>query len=427
MRGSPREISLWRFGDGSWSYTLIPEPDINTELARQSCARAHGTTHCVSFQPNGLEENWNQDRYVVHEYTLPNGSVWKLRAIFDGHMGHDTVNYVAEHLSTKVQDRLNNAFPKLDPDSVSSLLTEVITTFDYSLLVDLLSGIPSESQLSSLTEYEVQNILGGDHRSKVLRSMQGTTVIIALTNPDNEDLWVASLGDSYAVLGIQSSYDDRRELMFLSSYHNGLNPRERERLIRGHPNEPEVLSRNRVLGGLAVTRALGDYPYKLPSIYTDRVFLHASQSRNQRELIDSVSNRNLTPPYISNVPDVKYVDLKSKRLGNSPSGLNTDKKGNNIALRMCLLMCTDGLVDLYEDELETKEPLDIFPRCMDVACAVPTARYCKTSTTDHCDNVALSILRDALGGTDIEKVSAMMTVEMQEKWMDDTTILFEFL
>ncbi|GAW09034.1 protein serine threonine phosphatase 2C [Lentinula edodes] len=210
---------------------------------------------------------------------------------------------------------------------------EVITTFDDSLLVDLLSGIPSESQLSSLTEDEVPNILGGDHRSKVLRSMQGTTVIIALTNPDNEDLWVASLGDSYAVLGIQSSYDDRRELMFLSSYHNGLNPRERERLIRGHPNEPEVLSRNRVLGGLAVTRALGDYPYKLPSIYTDRVFLHASQSRNQRELIDSVSNRNLTPPYISNIPDVKYVDLKSKRLGDSPSGLNTDKKGNNIALR----------------------------------------------------------------------------------------------
>ncbi|KAF8830737.1 hypothetical protein HHX47_DHR2001152 [Lentinula edodes] len=262
-------------------------------------------------------------RYVVHEYTLPNGSVWKLRAIFDGHMGYDTVNHVAEHLSTKVQDRLNNAFPKLDPDSVSSLLAEVITTVDDSLLVDLLSGIPSESQLSSLTEYEVQNILGGDHRSKVLRSMQGTTVIIALTNPDNEDLWVASLGDSYA--------------------------------------------------------------------------------------------------------DVKYVDLKSKRLGDSPSRLNTDKKGNDIVLRMCLLMCTDGLVDLYEDELETKEPLDIFQRCMDVACAVPTARYCKTSTTDHCDNVALSILRDALGGTDIEKVSTMMTVEMQDKWMDDTTILFEFL
>ncbi|KAJ3810885.1 phosphatase 2C-like domain-containing protein [Lentinula aff. lateritia] len=424
MRGSPREIALPRLGDGSWSYTLIPEPYISTELARQSGARAHGTTHCVSFQPNGLEENWNQDRYVVHEYTLPNRSVWKLRAIFDGHMGHDAVDHVAEHLSAKVQDRLNNAFPKLDSDSVSSLLAEVITAFDDSLLIDMLSGIPSESQLSSLTEYEVQNIIGDDYRSKVLRSMQGTTVIIALTNSDNEDLWVASLGNSYAVLGIQS--DDRRELMFLSSYHNGLNPRERERLIRGHPNEPEVLSRNRVLGDLIMlpTIALGDYPYKLPSIYTDRVFLHASQSRNQRELINSVSYRNLTPPY---VPDVEYVDLKSKRLGNSLPGLHTDKRGNDTTLRMCLLMCTDGLVDLYEDELETEEPLDIFQRCMDVAWAVPTARYCDSSTTDHCDNVALSVLQNALGGTDIEKVSAMMTVEMQEKWMDDTTILFEFL
>jgi len=38
-------------------------------------------------------------------------------------------------------------------------------------------------------------------------------------------------------------------------------------------------------------------------------------------------------------------------------------------------------------------------------------------------NLAFSLLRDGLGGDDIRLVSQKLTVEMEEKWMDDVTII----
>lgn len=42
-------------------------------------------------------------------------------------------------------------------------------------------------------------------------------------------------------------------------------------------------------------------------------------------------------------------------------------------------------------------------------------------------NLALSLLRDGLGGDDIRLVSQKLTVEMEEKWMDDVTIIVQRL
>jgi len=42
-------------------------------------------------------------------------------------------------------------------------------------------------------------------------------------------------------------------------------------------------------------------------------------------------------------------------------------------------------------------------------------------------NLALSLLRDGLGGDDIRLISQKLTVEMEEKWMDDVTIIVQRL
>jgi len=42
-------------------------------------------------------------------------------------------------------------------------------------------------------------------------------------------------------------------------------------------------------------------------------------------------------------------------------------------------------------------------------------------------NFALSLLRDGLGGDDIRLVSQKLTVEMEEKWMDDVTMIVQRL
>jgi pyruvate dehydrogenase phosphatase len=44
---------------------------------------------------------------------------------------------------------------------------------------------------------------------------------------------------------------------------------------------------------------------------------------------------------------------------------------------------------------------------------------------DRSSNAALSLLRDVLGGDNTQMVSRNLTVEMEERWMDDTTILIQ--
>ena len=40
-------------------------------------------------------------------------------------------------------------------------------------------------------------------------------------------------------------------------------------------------------------------------------------------------------------------------------------------------------------------------------------------------NLALALLRDSIGGSDTGLVSRNMTVEMEERWMDDVTIIVQ--
>lgn len=42
-------------------------------------------------------------------------------------------------------------------------------------------------------------------------------------------------------------------------------------------------------------------------------------------------------------------------------------------------------------------------------------------------NAALCVLKDIMGGDDVHVVSRNLTVEMEERWMDDTTILVQKL
>jgi len=132
-------------------------------------------------------------------------------------------------------------------------------------------------------------------------------------------------------------------------------------------------------------------------VYTERVFLNANPGFEVPDKVRSFIGRNITPPYMSGVPEVRHVELVQDTSS-------------------FLLMCSDGLMDLYEDqrleldEILSKEWVGKVGR-----------EYSKMN------NLALSVLREALGGEDEEKVSRMITVEMFFKWMDDTTILVQRL
>lgn len=203
------------------------------------------------------------------------------------------------------------------------------------------------------------------------------------------------------------------EASLLSSNHNGVNEIEVERIRKAHPGEEECILDDRVLGAIAVTRgmcivfscymflnivrhpAVGDHLFKFPITYTQRVFMNSRPgfrfSRNSGDFLA----RNLTPPYLSNVADVQHVDIRS---------LN--------ASEIFLIMCTDGLIDLYDD----RDVNNLARRWVKVVAKQPEA-----------GNSALYLLRQALGGDDSDNVSAMMTFELESRWIDDTTIIVQKL
>ena len=141
--------------------------------------------------------------------------------------------------------------------------------------------------------------------------------------------------------------------------------------------------------------AIGDHLFKLPSIYTERVFMNARPGFEISRKIEDFLGRNLTPPYISNRADVRHAEIGGRE--------------------GYLMMCTDGLLDLYE----------VDHRDLDRMAEAWVNLLSKGEKLEGRLNLALYILRDALGGEDTEKVSRMITVEMCHKWMDDTTIIVQ--
>ncbi len=78
-----------------------------------------------------------------------------------------------------------------------------------------------------------------------------------------------------------------------------------------------------------------------------------------------------------------------------------------------LILASDGLQFLYDDVIVPDLWTDVVGRTIGGVDVVAGGTK----------NPALSLLRDALGGTDVKQVSSMLTVELEERWMDDTTIV----
>jgi len=245
--------------------------------------------------------------------------------------------------------------------------------------------------LTELPTDEIKRLIndhssGGENYAKVIRSICGTTALIGLVDPDKENLWVANLGDCQATLGTQTDDGELRGCS-LTQNHNATNFLERRRLRAEHPGESECIRDGRVLGALAVTRALGDFTFKLPPEFVKRVVLNVEPGFQALHKVEELINRLRTPPYLSNEAEIHHHAITK-----------SDKY---------LILSSDGLTDLY-------------PRNPH-ACT----EWVKSIATNEGfeDNKALRILRNALGGSEEDVVSRHLTVEMEGRWMDDTTIL----
>ncbi|KAJ7502741.1 protein serine threonine phosphatase 2C [Mycena galericulata] len=385
------------------SYTLLPEPQVTEELVRHANPQSLGKTEVVSIQPCTTPAERSQDRFVVADWDLSDG-IWKFLAVCDGHAGHDTVDHVAATLPAAVHDALVVALAAgpLAAADVASLLRNEIAGVDRRIGQEFLDLLPAggPDAIAALSDDEISALINDDgpNSAKVLRCMRGSTVLVALISP-NLDVWVASLGDCQAVLGVKGASGEW-EASILSANHNGSDAAEVARIRNEHPGEEECVLRDRVLGAIAVTRAVGDFLFKLPTVYTERVFMNAKPGFQFSTKIADFLGRNLTPPYLTAESDVQHVHVPS--LG---------------ATEAFLVLASDGLVDLSGDTYgyDHRDPVIGGKKWVEVL-----------GRKERTGNGALYLLRDAMG-QDEDAVSSMLTIDSQKRWMDDTTILLTSL
>ncbi|KAF8496799.1 protein serine/threonine phosphatase 2C [Russula emetica] len=377
----------------------------------------------VAFQP--CTRYNSQDRFAVQQLDV-HGKKWTFTGVFDGHLGDATVEHAAQHLPVIVDELLHKLIPTPDaplptPGAIRDMLSSRITAFDDAIAGDVLELFPGGIEsLPGLTDEEIQAVVNdfavpggggsngaGANYKKARLCLYGTTALVALVDPAHENLWVANLGDCEAVLVTPDPDGRLPRHEVLNVLHNGSNATEIARVRRDHPGEPESVMNGRVLGTIAPFRCIGDAPFKQPAIFTRRVLYNLYPGVADPTPWETLLSRNRTPPYISSEPDVIH-----RRLG--PQSF--------------LILATDGLSELYDGAGRSDMVAD-WARCVAEAGAraLSKAKESEKEKDGEEENLALGLLRRALGGEDLMSISQMITLDMESPWMDDTTIIVQAL
>lgn len=143
---------------------------------------------------------------------------------------------------------------------------------------------------------------------------------------------------------------------------------------------------------------------KLPPKYSSKIFSRLTEWCSME--LDEFLSRNISPPYISNIPDVIHHRLRRSK--------------EDPLVDVAIVSFSDGLPDLFE----TDDEQYMLSRIADVVGDY-FSRSATKGRNSH-QNLALKILRDAIG-EDLHRASRTLTVEMEEKWCDDTTVLVQSL
>ncbi|KAG8723936.1 hypothetical protein FRC12_024404 [Ceratobasidium sp. 428] len=351
----------------------------------------------------GLWSVYSTVRVLLHYKINPNDS------IFLGHAGEECSDYTSKYFPKHVEQALSSS----TLDRIESSITEAFVSFDNQILDQVRSVIPDPSALASMSDGDLDarindQELGGANYQKVILNMRGTTALISLLDDHRKNLWVAGLGDCRAILGVQLS-DGQWEARDLIAPHNGSNATEMQKVKDQHPGEPEVTRNNRVLGAIAVTRAFGDAEFKLPAEYTWQVFLRANPGFRVHSSVEDFTKRNLTPPYMSAVPDVVHVDLEADPTSGSTPHF--------------LILTSDGAVDEHVLKLLGRTEAESFQKWVElIGGRLNTQTGNQNEEDTQPSNLAVDLLREVFGGSNEELLSIFLTLGMESKWIDDTSI-----
>ncbi|KAJ7244409.1 phosphatase 2C-like domain-containing protein [Mycena haematopus] len=281
-----------------------------------------------------------QDRYFATQWDLTNG-LWKLAVVLDGHGDTTaTVDFILEALPSMVQAALVSTLEESNPqslhdDAVSKILSDILVTLDGRIKNDFISLLPPDLSESGFDATIALRDADGKPCVEVDRALSGTTATVALVDPSNR-IHVASVGDCDTFLCVDTG--DGWDSQDMGFHHQCSNPVESARILAEHPGEPECVSKTlvpRLLGGMILSRGIGDMHFKLP-VNLVRVLEAAWGQTIWKPFIDG----NKTPPYMSNIPEISHAHIPGRKF---------------------LIIASDGLDDLMRKRrsMRDADPRDL--------------------------------------------------------------------
>ena len=142
-----------------------------------------------------------------------------------------------------------------------------------------------------------------DAMSQLSPAYAGSCALVGFYHTDSQQIKVACVGDSRAVLGRKNRAGEW-EAIPLSEDQTGWNANEIARLQAEHPDEPEMIKNGRLLG-MAVTRAFGDSRWKWPR--------ELQELAEKRFYGPRIREHTLTPPYLTADPVITTTKIEPER------------------------------------------------------------------------------------------------------------------
>ncbi|KAJ7865465.1 phosphatase 2C-like domain-containing protein [Mycena olivaceomarginata] len=334
-----------------------------------------------------------EDRTVI--LTFERGT---MIAIFDGHYSSELAEFAAQHLPHLVADRFDPTALDLD-----QAIVKIFQAFDQSLVSRVTELFPPDEDWSG-SRWEdpsnVHDVVGYSKDDPQFRegrlAVVGTTVLIGIIDKEKKAIWVVSLGDSdAAVCGRMQS--GKMIPVIMSDRHNCENEKEVKRLLEEHPGEEKIVQNGRVLGLLAVTRALGDHQLKVRSRFlADRILSYFYPSPIPPVAFQDWNRHgHLTPPYLSSSPSIQRYDLL-------PGDI--------------LVFASDGL----RDSMDRVPPADRWDIIMALANGEDDERLGHQRIRPECaGNTAELLIKNVLFGNDVVK----MAKELADPARDDISVV----
>lgn len=159
----------------------------------------------------------------------------------------------------------------------------------------------------------------------------------------------------------------------------------------------------------------GDIPFKQPPVFTRRILYNLFPGFHNVSPWEEFLVRNQTPPYVTAEPQIIHRTLaRETTKGDNSSAANPPPR--------FLILASDGFFDLCDGEGQARV-IESWARGM--VLHNPPSSVTDAPSGSRQDNMALRLLRRAVGGEDRFSVSRVLTLDMSDAWIDDTSIVVQ--